>query len=111
MYQVYRYDVYGAVADADLSDLPTIDGIDFANEIKNFNSTKLNTYELKVGEGHSPTASVWTKTGGECFTSDDSVVTVNSSGNVFAQGKGTAYVIIKASLGDMFEIYKYVVKG
>lgn len=111
MYMVYRYDVYGKATEADLSNLPTIDGVDFATEIANFNSTPLNTYELKVSATHSPTASLWAQSGGECYTSDESVVTVNTSGNVTAVGKGTAYVIITSGVGRMFEIYKYIVKG
>ncbi len=111
LYEVYRYDVYDVAKEADLSNLPQIDGIDFATEIANFNSTQMNTYELKVGEKHTPGAAIWAQSGGKCYTSDESVVTVNSSGNVTAQGKGTAYVIIKSSLGTMFDIYKYVVKA
>lgn len=111
LHAVYRYDVYGEAPEADLSNLPRIEGIDFADEIANFNSTKLNTIELKTGETHSPTAALWAQSGGTCYTSDASVVTVNNNGNVTAEGRGTAYVVIKTSFGDMFEIYKYVVKG
>ncbi len=110
MYEVYRYDVYAKSPDADLSNLPEIEGVDFLKEIENFNSTPLNTKELKVGSAHSPTASVWAQSGGECFTSDSAVVTVADNGTVSAQGKGTAYVIIKSDIGEMFEIYKYIVK-
>ena len=110
MYEVYRYDVFAQAPEADLSNLPQIEDVDFAKEIENFNSTNLNTIELKVGDTHSPTASVWAKNGGECFTSDASVVTVASDGTVTAQSRGTAYVVIKAGIGKMFEIYKYIVK-
>ncbi len=111
LYEVYRYDVYGVAPEADLSNLPTIEGIDFATEIANFNSTQLNTATLKIGMTHSPTASVWASAGGTCYTSDASVVTVAPNGTVTAVGKGTAYVIIKASVGNMFEISKYIVNG
>ncbi len=110
MYEVYRYDVFAKAPEANLSNLPEIDGVDFLKEIENFNSTPLNTKELKVGGAHSPTASVWAQSGGECFTSDSSVVTVSSNGTVIAQGRGTAYVVIKSGIGAMFEIYKYIVK-
>lgn len=111
LYEIYRYDVYNTAPEANLSNLPAIDGIDFANEIANFNSTALNTTTLKVGASHSPTASVWASNGGTCYTSDETVVTVAANGNVTAVGRGTAYVIIKAGIGNMFEIYKYVVNG
>ncbi len=110
MYEVYRYDVFAKAPGANLSKLPQIDGVDFAKEIEKFNETKLNTKELKVGQAHSPTASVWAQNGGECFTSDTAVVTVDTNGTVTAQGRGTAYVVIKAGIGTMFEIYKYIVK-
>ena len=99
------------IPEADLSNLPEIEGIDFAYEIEYFNSTMLNTFSLKVGDSHTPTASVWANgKDGHCFSSDESVVYAAKNGNVFAKGKGTAYVIIKGST-SMFEIYKYVVKG
>ena len=101
----------GDVPEADLSNLPYIEGIDFAYEIEYFNSTMLNTFTLKEGDSHTPTASVWAHDEGQCFSSDESVVFVAKNGNVFAKGRGTAYVIIKSSISsDMFEIYKYVVK-
>lgn len=113
MYEVYRYDVHGAAAEADSSGLPAIEGVDFAAEIANFVSTSLNTYELKVGDTHSPTAALWAKNGGRCYTSDDSVVTVNTSGTVTAVGNGTAYVIITIGEGisSLFQIYQYIVYG
>ncbi len=110
MYEVYRYDVYSKSPEADLSKLPEIDGVDFAKEIGMFNSTPLNTKELKVGQAHSPTASVWAQSGGKCFTSDSSVVTIAENGTVTAQDRGTAYVVITSGIGSMFEIYKYIVK-
>ena len=111
MFEVYRYDVYAEAPEADLSNLPAIDGVDLATEIANFNSTPLNTYELKIGKSHTPTAAVWTGTGAACYTTDAKVVEVAANGNVTAKGKGTAYVVIKSSIGNMFEIYKYVVNG
>lgn len=111
MYQVYRYDVYGEVPDADLSKLPTIDGIDFSAEIEAFEEDPLNTFELKIEQTHSPTASVWAKNGGKCYTSDEDVVMIDPNGTVTAVGEGTAYVIITSSVGDMFQIYKYQIKN
>lgn len=111
MFEVYRYDVYAAAPEADLSNLPQIDGVDLENEINNFNSTKLNTYNLKIGNSHTPTAAVWTNTGASCYTTDAKVVEIAANGNVTAKGRGTAYVVIKSSIGNMYEIYKYVVNG
>ena len=111
LFQVYRYDVYLPASDADISNLPEVPGVDFAKEIENFDSTALNTYSLKIGNTHKPTASVWASAGGTCYTSDDSVVTIASNGTVTAVGKGTAYVIIKSGVGNMFQIYKYIVNG
>lgn len=94
----------------DTSGLPEIPGVDFAYEIENFVSTPLNTTTLKVGEGHTPTAAVWAKNGGSCYTSDASVVEVAKNGNVFAKGAGTAYVVI-TGIGSMYDVYKYEVVG
>jgi len=110
MYEVYCYHVYEEAPEADLSNLPQIEGIDFKAEIDNFAESDLNTYTVKIGEVHQPTASVWAN-GDNCYTSDASVVTVAGNGTVTAVGKGTAYVIIKSQIGNMFEIYKYVVNG
>lgn len=97
------------VPEADLSNLPDIEGIDFAYEIEYFNSTMLNTFTLKVGDSHTPNAAVWAGSDDSCYSSDESVVFVAKNGNVFAKGRGTAYVLIKGST-KMFEIYKYIVK-
>ena len=97
------------VPEAELSNLPYIEGIDFAYEIEYFNSTLFNTFTLEVGDSHTPTAAVWAGDDDSCYSSDESVVFVAKNGNVFAKGRGTAYVIIKG-VGSMFEIYKYIVK-
>lgn len=109
-YQTYCYHVYDVAPEADLSNLPQVDGVDFKAEIESFVETELNTYTLKIGDKHEPTAAVWAN-GDNCFTSDASVVTVAGNGTVTAVGRGTAYVIIKSSVGEMFNIYKYVVNG
>lgn len=110
MYDTYCYHVYEAAPEADLSNLPKINGVDFKAEIENFAESDLNTYTLKIGDKHQPTAAVWAN-GDNCFTSDDSVVTIAGNGTVTAVGRGTAYVIIKSSIGNMFEICKYIVNG
>lgn len=110
MHEVYRYDVYAPAPEADLSNLPAIEGVDFAGQIAMFASTPLNTKELHVGEAHTPTASVWAQNGGTCYTSDAKVVSVAPNGAVTAKARGTAYVVIKSGIGNMFEMYKYIVK-
>ena len=99
-----------SVPEADLSNLPYIEGVDFAYEIEYFNPTMLNTFTLKVGDSHTPTSAVWADANedGHCFSSDESVVFVARNGNVFAKGRGTAYVVIKGM--SMYGVYKYIVK-
>ena len=110
MYEVYKYVVYGEVPEADHSHLPEIPGIDFAGEIRSFEEDPLNTKELRMEQADSPTAAIWAKNGGKCYTSDPDVVTVDSNGTVSAEGEGTAYVVITSGVGNMFQIYKYKVK-
>lgn len=98
----------GKIPEADLSNLPEIDGVDFLYEIENFNSTFHNTHTLKVDEMHTPSAAVWAQRG-SCYTSDESVVTVAKNGNVKGISRGTAYVVIVGSTG-MYEVYKYMVE-
>lgn len=100
----------GSVPEADLSNIPYVEGVDFAYEIEYFNSTMFNTFYLNVGDSHTPTASVWADAGedGHCFTTDESVAFVAKNGNVFAKGRGTAYVLIKGI--GMYEVYKYIVE-
>ncbi len=105
---IYRYDVEMSIPEADLSNLPEIDGIDFKSEIEKFVSDHINTFELKVGEAHTPSAAVWAKDGA-CYSSDSTVVTVSEAGDVSTTGIGTAYVLIKSNAGELFKIYKYVV--
>lgn len=99
-----------SVPEADLSNIPYVEGVDFAYEIEYFNSNMLNTFTLKVGDSHTPTASVWADANedGHCFSTDESVVFVARNGNVFAKGRGTAYVLIKGM--SMYDVYKYIVK-
>ena len=96
------------IPEADLSNLPEIEGVDLLYEIENFNSTFFNTFTLEVDEMHTPTAAVWAQSG-SCYTSDESVVTVAKNGNVKGISRGTAYVVIVGSTG-MYEVYKYMVE-
>lgn len=97
-----------AIPEADLSNLPVIEDVDFLYEIENFNSTPFNTFNLKVGAMHTPTAAVWAQSG-NCYTSDESVATVAKNGNVKGISRGTAYVVIVGSTG-MYEVYKYIIE-
>lgn len=105
-FEVYRFDVYSPVPEADLSNLPEIDGIDFASEIANFTSTSLNTNTLKIGDTHKPLT--WSSA--KHYVSDTSVINVDSNGEVTAVGKGTAYLITAVD-ESIYNVYKYVVNG
>ncbi len=80
-------------------------------EIDTFVEEPGNTTELKVGEGDKPDAALWLNGGGgSVYSTDETVVTVSSSGNVNAVGEGEAFVVIKAGTG-MYSIHKYIVKS
>ena len=78
-------------------------------EIESFVPSHSNSYVLKVGEGHTPGCAIWLKGGGTCYSTDESVVTVSSTGNVHAVGTGEAFVVIKASTG-MYDVIRYTVE-
>ena len=101
MFQVHKYTVQGKYQTQDEL---------IQEEIDTFVSDYGNTVQLKVGEGHSPDAAVWLGQTGSCYSTNENVVTISSTGNVKAVGEGEAFVVIKASTG-MFEVYKYVVQG
>lgn len=80
-------------------------------EIDTFVETAGNTINLKVGEGHRPSSAVWLNGGGgSCYSTNESVITISSTGNVKAVAEGEAFVVIKTQT-NMFEVYKYIVKG
>lgn len=80
---------------------------DYAAAIDDFVSDSLNTFTIKVGEAHKPTAAVWVQGGnGHTYTSDSSVVTVSNGGKVTAVSEGSAYVVIAAS-STMYRVYLY----
>lgn len=98
-------------------DVPGIVGNDTApderiqEEIDTFVEDPGNTVNLKVGEGHKPGGAVWLNGGGgSCYSTNEAVVTISSTGNVKAVGEGEAFVVIKAG-GGMFNVYKYTVQG
>ena len=78
-------------------------------EIDSFVPSSNNNFVLKVGDGHTPSTAIWLKTGGNCYSTDESVVTVSSTGNVHAVGTGEAFVVIKASTG-MYSVIRYTVE-
>ena len=83
---------------------------DFEKAIDDFSETTMNTKTLKIGETHRPTAAkVWAEDG-NCYSSDEDVVTVAEDGTVTAEGEGTAYVAIVSSTG-MYELYCYKVNS
>jgi len=82
----------------------------FEKAIEGFSAQHYNVISLKVGQMHSPLASTWVMGGGEGFTSDPSVVTIDSDGVVTAVGEGSAYIYIVAVTG-MDDIYYYTVEA
>lgn len=78
---------------------------DFETEIFQFAPDKSNTFELEVGEVHKPGAAVWAEDG-QCYSSDETVVTISSNGKVTAVSEGTAYVAIVAGR-NLSKVYRY----
>ena len=69
------------------------------------NHRDLKTTTMSVGESDTPNAAqVWTIA--EAFSTDESVVTVDSAGNVTAVGTGSAFVLLHSSTGSV-ECYLY----
>lgn len=102
MYSVSKYIVSGKYQTEDER---------IQEEINTFVESAGNTTRLKVGEGHQPTSAVWLNGGGgSCYSTNEAVVTVSSSGNVMAVGEGEAFVVIKTGSG-MHSVNKYIVSG
>ena len=95
--------------EADLSNLPNIDGFDFKSEIENFVPSMTNSYELKVGEKNVPFGANMANSP-EFYLSSDSVISVADNAAVTAIGKGTAYLVVRDTLFNKFSIFKYTVK-
>lgn len=110
MHEIYCYNVYAPAPEADLSNVPQVPGVDFMNEILNFAEDALNTRYMKIGDMDSANASLWADNGA-CYSSDEDVVTVANNGTVTVVGKGTAYIIVVAPIGGMYEVTKYVING
>ena len=97
-----------SVFEPDLSDLPEIEGIDFADEIDNFVEDHFNVHELDVDEKAKHGYELFARDGdGEGYSSDESVATISDKGTITAKGKGTAYVLLKA--GNSYKVEKVVV--
>ena len=97
-----------SVFEPDLSDLPEIEGIDFADEIDNFVEDHFNVHELDVDEKAKHGYELFARDGdGEGYSSDESVATISHKGTITAKGKGTAYVLLKA--GNTYKVEKVVV--
>lgn len=85
-------------------------GIDYNKMIESYVENPFNKFDLKVGDEHKPTASVWLQSGtpnGTVYTSNPNVVTISDLGKVDAVGPGSAYVVITAQGDRMFEVYLY----
>lgn len=117
LYQVYRYDVYGASNDVSNGGTQSImpgkhpgAAYDHDAYIEVFVSNKLNTFSLLIGQDHKPNASVWMNgPNSAVYTSDPSVVSVSELGQVSAVGEGVAYVIYYA--GTLVQVYMYEVSS
>ena len=84
--------------------LPTLaSNFDFDTAIAEFVPNQINTESLTVGEKATHRSATWTQMGdAECYSSDESVVTVSPAGTVTAVSEGTAYVVIVAlNLSDV----------
>lgn len=99
--------------EADLSDLPTIEGADFEELIDDFAEDSFNVIELKSGEKEKPMKADYTLSrGGKCYSSDESVATVSDSGTIKAKGRGTCYIALvgdESTFGREIMVYKVVV--
>lgn len=85
--------------------------IDYDKMIESYVPDHFNTKTLSVGEIDGPQARIWLQSKlGSVYTSDESVVTISDLGKVTAVGPGTAYVVITAPTGLLFEVYHYTVQ-
>ena len=85
--------------------------IDYDKMIESYVPDHFNQVTLSVGEIDGPQARIWLQSKlGSVYTSDESVVTISDLGKVTAVGPGTAYVVITAPTGALFEVYHYTVK-
>ncbi len=78
--------------------------------IEEFVPSVLNTFELYVGEDHSPDAAIWVQSGkaDKVYSDNTNVITVSPYGKVTAVGEGEAHVVIMG-LGNMHKVYLYKV--
>ena len=81
-------------------------GFDFETAIAEFSSNNMNTFTLEVGKTHTPTGALMAQQGmATCYSSDETIVTVSSTGTVTAVAEGTAYVAIDAN--GLSQVYRY----
>lgn len=94
-----------------LSNLPNIEGVNFAAEIKGYTQDSFNFFYLDEGDTHSPQGALFVdKSNGIAYSSDPTVVRVDNHGVVTAVGTGTAYVLICYGLNrEQTKITKYMV--
>lgn len=99
--------------EADLSNLPAIEGADFETLIDDFVEDHFNVIALKTGEKEKPFDADYTlNNGGKCYTSDESVATVSDSGTIKAVGRGVCYVVLVGDenvFGRDIGVYKVMV--
>jgi hypothetical protein len=91
MSEIYHYNVCATIWEKYASD---------------FDSNWFNTITLGLGQQNTPTSAIWVKGGGQAYSSDETVITVDDNGTVTAVGLGQAYVVYIAST-DMHETYLF----
>jgi len=87
----------------DLSDLPDIPQMDSEELLEDFVPDPFNRIFLKKGEKEEAYhASFVLSNGGECYSTDENVATVSSSGVITGRGKGCAYIFVVESEDSPF---------
>ena len=81
--------------DPDLSELPEIPHMDAEELIEDFVPDAFNVLFLKSGKKEKANSADFVlSNGGECYSTDESVATVSSSGVVTGRSKGCAYIFV-----------------
>lgn len=87
----------------DLSELPEIPHMDAEELIEDFVPDSFNVLFLKSGEKEKArSADFVLSNGGECYSTDENVATVSSSGVITGRGKGCAYIFVVESEDSPF---------
>ncbi len=77
--------------------------------IDDFDATPENSFLLQIGEQHTPvrdTALQYI----QCYSTDETVVTVDDNGEVSAVGTGTAHIVFELESDGQVQLYQYHVE-